>query len=176
MKPLAGGGRGRRDLVRRLAPVDPGDAVLHVRREVAHQHRGDVGDHAPAVLRGRAGQLQVLGHVHPGTAAGPGQRRGDDHARLAAAPHVRAAGMHDHPVSGLVALGDVGRAGELELDRPHPHSDPALVLFAAQILGQLGARQARGDLRDVLEELPDLFDRLSDLEVVLDQHRVSFFR
>ena len=62
------------------------------------------------------------------------------------------------------ALGDDG-----------PDGDRARVLFAAEILGQLGARQARRDLRDVLEELPDLLDRLSDLELVLDQHRVSLF-
>ena len=57
-----------------------------------------------------------------------------------------------------------GGAGELQLDRPHPDGDPAAVLVVAEVLGQLGAGQARGHLRDVVEEPPDLVDRLGDLE------------
>ena len=33
--------------------------------ELAHEDGGDVGDHAAAVLRGGAGQLQVLVDVDP---------------------------------------------------------------------------------------------------------------
>src|SRR5262249_9183571 len=58
----AAGRGGGRDLLRRLAALDPFDPVLHVRGEVAHEHGRDVGDHAPAVLRGGPGELQVLGH------------------------------------------------------------------------------------------------------------------
>ena len=76
-----------------------------------------------------------------------------------------------HPLGGLVTLGDVRGPAELQPDRAHPDRDPALVLLAAEVLGQLRAGQAGGHLRDVLEELPDLLDRLGDLEVVLDQHR-----
>jgi hypothetical protein len=81
---------------------------------------------------------------------------------------------HD-PLVSLVALGDLGGAGELQLDRAHPHRHPALVLVVAEVLGQLGARQAAGHLRDVVEELPDLVDRRRDLEIAFDQHRVPFF-
>ena len=81
--------------------------------------------------------------------------------------------VHDHALGRLVALGDIRGAGELQPDRAHPDGDPALVLLVAEVLGQLRARQAGGHLRDVVEELPDLLDRLGDLEVVLDQHRVS---
>jgi len=89
---------------------------------------------------------------------------------------IRAAGVHDHPLGRLVALGDVGGPGELQTHRAHPDRDRALVLVVAEILGELGARQARGHLGNIVEELPDLLDRLSDLELVLDQHRVSLFR
>jgi hypothetical protein len=82
--------------------------------------------------------------------------------------------VHDDPFGRLVALGDVGGAGELQPDRAHPDGDLALVPVVAEVLGQRGARQAGRDLGDVVEELPDLLDRLSDLELVLDQHRVSF--
>src|SRR5215475_12512265 len=64
-----GGSRLRRGFAA-LGGVDPG---RHVGREVTHEHRGDVGDHAPAVLGGRPGELQVLGDADLGTAAGPGQ-------------------------------------------------------------------------------------------------------
>ena len=96
-------------------------------------------------------------------------------AGLAAALLVGAGGVHDDPLGGVVALGDVRGPGELHPHRAHPDRHLALVLVVAEVLGQLGARQARGHLRDVVEELPDLLDRLSDLELVLDQHRVSFF-
>jgi len=43
-----------------------------------------------------------------------------------------------------------------------------------EVLGQFRAGQAGGYLGDVPEELPDLLDRLGDLEVVGDQHRLSF--
>ena len=79
-------------------------------------------------------------------------------------------------LGGLIALGDIGGAGELQADRAHPDGDLALVMVVAEVVGQFGAGEAGGDLRDVLEELPDLLDRLSDLELVLDQHRVSLFR
>jgi hypothetical protein len=58
--------------------------------------------------------------------------------------------------------------------RAHPDGHLALVLLAAEVLGQFRAGQAGGHLRDVPEELPDLVNRLRDLEVVLDQHRLSF--
>src|SRR5580700_11612962 len=57
------GGRGGGELLGRLAPLEPGDPVLHVRGEVLHEDRGDVGDHAPAVLSGCARELEVLGHL-----------------------------------------------------------------------------------------------------------------
>jgi len=75
----------------------------------------------------------------------------------------------------LVAFGDVSGPGELQADRTHPHGDLALVRVVAEVLGEFGARQAGGHLGDVVEELPHLLDRLSDLELVLDQHRVSLF-
>jgi hypothetical protein len=81
--------------------------------------------------------------------------------------------VHDDALSRLIALGDVGGARELQPDRAHPDGDLALVGVAAEVLGQLRARQAGCDLGDVLEELPDLLDRLGDLELILDQHRVS---
>ena len=109
-----------------------------------------------------------------GSGPAPGQRRCHDHAGLAPALLVGTARVHDHPLGRLVALGDVGGARELQPDRAHPDGDLALVLVVAEIVGQLRARQARRDLGDVVEELPDLLDRLSDLELVLDQHRVSF--
>src|SRR5215469_12358162 len=65
------GGR-RGGLLQRLAPVDPLDPVLEVGREVAHQHGGNVGDHAAAVLGGGASELEVLGDVDPGTSASAG--------------------------------------------------------------------------------------------------------
>src|ERR1700733_8715041 len=52
--------------------------------------------------------------------------------------------------------------------RSHPDGHPALVLLAAQVLGQFRAGQAGGDLGDVPEELPDLLDRLGHLEVIGD--------
>jgi hypothetical protein len=94
---------------------------------------------------------------------------------LAAALLVRAGGVHDQPLGRLVPFGDVRAPGELQPHRAHPDRHLALVLSVAEILGELGARQARGHLRDVAEELPDLLDRFSDLELVPDQHRVSFF-
>jgi len=80
---------------------------------------------------------------------------------------------HD-PLVGFVPLGDLGRPAELEPDRAHPDRHPALVLVVAEVLRQLGARQARRHLRDVVEELPDSLDRRGDLEVAFDQHRVPF--
>src|ERR1700756_582179 len=57
---------GSGDLLSGLTPLNPADPVLHVDREVVHQHGANVGDHAPAVLCGSAGELQVLRHVHAG--------------------------------------------------------------------------------------------------------------
>src|SRR6202034_2850754 len=70
----------------------------------------------------------------------------------------------------LVALGDVGGAGELKPDRPHPDRDLALVLVVAEVFGQLGPGQAGSNGRDVVEEPPHLLDRLGDLEVAGDDH------
>jgi hypothetical protein len=84
--------------------------------------------------------------------------------------------VHDDPLGRLVPFGDVRGPGELHPHRAHPDRHLALVLVVAEILGEFGARQARGHLGDIVEELPDLLDRLSDLELVLDQHRVSLFR
>jgi len=82
--------------------------------------------------------------------------------------------VHHHPFGCLVTLGDVGSPRELQPHRAHPDRDLALVGVVAEVLGEFGARQARGHLGDVAEEPPYLLDRLRDLELVLDQHRVSF--
>src|ERR1700689_798082 len=161
---------GRGDLLGRLAAFDPFDPVLHVEREVAHEDGGDVGDHAPAVLRRRPGQLEVLTDRDLGAAAFGRQRGPDDHRGLAAALLVGAGRVHDDVLGGVVALGDVGGADELHADRPHPDRDPALVLVVAEVLGQLRTGQAGGHLGDVVEELPHLVDRLGDLEVAGDYH------
>jgi hypothetical protein len=84
--------------------------------------------------------------------------------------------VRDHPPGRLVPFGDLGGAAEVQPHRSHPHRDPALVLVAAEVLGQFRARQAGGDLRDVPEELPYLVGRLGHLELVLDQHWPSFVR
>ena len=51
----------------------------------------------------------------------------------------------------------------------------SMVVGEAQILGQLRAGQAGGHLGDVVEHLPDLVDRLRDVEAALDQHQLSLF-
>jgi hypothetical protein len=115
--------------------------------------------------------LQVLGHRHLGAPWLRRQRGGDHHRGLAAAPLVGTRRVHDDALGRLVAFGDVGGAGELQPDRPHPDGDPALILVVAEVLGQLRARQAGGHLRDVAEEPPHLLDRLGDLEVAGDDQR-----
>ena len=153
--------------------VDPLDPVLHVRREVAHQHRGDVADHAAAELRRRADSCRSSGPaLVPGA---PGSASRSRRCWPGRGPSRRRRWRARRPSGRLVALGDVRGPGELQPNRAHPDRDLALVLVVAEILGELGARQARGHLGDVVEELPDLLDRLSDLELVLDQHRVSLF-
>ena len=167
---LRGGGLGA---VQRLAPVQPRDAVLQVGGEVAHQHRGDVGDHAPAVLGGRAGDLQVLSHADLGAGPGPAQGGGNGHRGLATAAFVGAGRVDHHALARLVAFGDVGRAREPQPHRAHADADAAPVVAVAQVVGQLGTGQAGGDVRDVAEELPHSADRRGDLELVGDQHRLS---
>ena len=108
------------------------------------------------------------------SAARADQRRGHDHAGLAAALGLGAGRVEDQPLGRLVPFGDLRGASEQHPYRTHPDGHLALVLLAAQVLGQFGTGQAGGHLRDVLEELPYLLDRLGDLELVLDQHRVSF--
>src|SRR6201999_3792046 len=159
------------DLLRRLASVQALDPVLHVGGEVTHHDGRDVRDHAPAVLRRRAGQLQVLGDGDLGAAPSGRQGGADHHGGLAAALLVGTRRVHDDALGGVVALGDVGGAGEPQPDRPHPDRDQALVLVVAEVLGQLRARQAGRYLRDVVEEAPYLLDRLRDLEVAGDYHR-----
>jgi hypothetical protein len=91
-------------------------------------------------------------------------------AGLTTALLVGAGGVDHEALGGVVALLDGGGAGELELHRAHADGDLAVVLVVAQVVGELGAGQARGDLRDVVEEPPDLVDGLRDLEAALDQH------
>jgi hypothetical protein len=167
----AAGRAGRADLVRGQAAVDRVDAGLHRGGEVAHEDRGDVGDHAAAVLRGGPGHLQVLGHVDPGAAAVGDQAGGDQHPGLAAALVVGAGGVHHDPLGRVIAFLDFGGTAELELDRPHAHGDPPEVSVLAEFLGQLGARQAGRDLVDVFEEPPDPVNGLRDVEAALDQHQ-----
>ena len=131
-------------------------------------------DHAAAVLRGRPGQLQVLGRRRPWCRAPTG-----------ASVAVTSMAAWPRPFSSAPAASTTIRLAassrslmsavpaNCSLHRAHPDRDLALVLVVAEVLGQLGAGQARGDLGDVVEELPDLVDRLSDLEVVLDQHQAS---
>jgi hypothetical protein len=116
---------------------------------------------------------EVTSEIMP---ACPGQRGGNDHAGLAAAFLLGAGRVDDDAPRRLVALGDVRCAGELEPYRAHPHRDLARVPVVAEALGQLGTGQARRNLGDVVKELPDLLNRLGDLEPVLDQHRVSLSR
>ncbi len=117
-----------------------------------------------------------MGHRYLGAATGRRQRRGDVHAGLAPAALLGPAGMNDDALGGLVAVGDLGGARELKLDRPHPDRYLAAVLVIAEVLGQCRPRQAGSDPRDVAEEVPDFRYRLGDLEGLVDQHRVSFLR
>ncbi len=92
---------------------------------------------------------------------------------MPAALLVRPGRVDDDALAGVVTFLDLGRACELELDRPHPHRDLALVLLVAEVFGELGTGQAGRDLRDVVEEVPHLVDGLRHVEVGLDQHRAS---
>ena len=84
--------------------------------------------------------------------------------------HASAIPLPDHSAGGLVALRDLGGARELQPHGAHPDGHPALVLPVADVLGQFSAGQAGRHLRDAVEELPYLVDRLGDLEVVGDDH------
>ena len=63
---------------------------------------------------------------------------------------------------------DVG--AELQRDRTEPDVDDALPGVRVDGLGQLGARHARHDARDVVEQRPGLVERRRDLEAILEPH------
>ena len=146
---------------------------LHVRRELAHEHRRSRRRPCRArtvrPLRTAAGPEPTSTCVPPPARAsvavtsmrpgrGPSRRhrrrRRRSSSRRRRAPRCRPS----------------RRTGAY---RAQPDGHLAVVLVVAEVFGELGPGQAGGHLRDVVEELPHLVDRLRDLEGVLEQHQAS---
>ena len=83
---------------------------------------------------------------------------------------ARTGSVDDDRLVGLVSLLHRSTPGELHLHRSETNGDVALVVIFCDLIGQVGAGEAGGDVGDVLAELPDLLNGLVYLEFLLDQH------
>src|SRR5690606_29267830 len=94
----------------------------------------------------------------------------DVHGGLAPTLLVGTVGPDHDRLGGVVPFDDLGTAGEVHAHRAERDRDGALVFVGAHLAVQVGAGEARGYPRDVLEERPGLLDRLGYLERVLNLH------
>ncbi len=85
------------------------DVALDVLDELAHQLRGDIGEHSATELRDLARDREIGGDVDLGAAALGRHRDDDRRLRVSLSTRVAARRVDDDPAVGLVDLGEARR-------------------------------------------------------------------